>query len=360
MKSHLIINCPAPYYIQHTVCHYEQAKDEGRRVGIIVTDTRPVFGFLQSLNLDLDFLEFFACDPKAILLGTPLHTFQSRIYYQKMCYHFSKRLQDRELWYFGSHNVGPICCLVATAIRLGSKVVNVGWPANDTRFHRDPNLRMFVRRQMLQWVTRSKLRYASLGESENYRNLLLIDESKMGIKLHSGNPEPAIPQKFFYCVSDFIKSGKTILLLDGRDEDNYHDYEVRMREIVGHFRTLGWRVVLKPHPRVGSSAFFEEIVDDIVPAFVPAQFLKRTSFHVVISNISAAMGTFANEGIPTISLEFLHARKVLKERDYFVSMLRNPEYFPDPQRQIQFPKSVADLLLCLESRDPLSPETLRQ
>jgi len=348
MKPLLVINCPAPYYIQHSVCHYEEAKQSGRRVGIVVTDTLPVYSFLESLKLDLDFLEFIPSDPTgAVTLGRPAAALSSHRFYRGIEKLVAKKMREAELWYFGAHNYGPVSALVAAARRIGISVTNVGWPANDTRYDSPKGLRMSLRKTLLEWVTSCPLRYASLGDSLSYQNLLFIDEQKLSVRVAPGLVEPRIPDRYLFTPANSDVSLKNILLLDGRDEESYKNYEARMVEILSPVKDRGWKVFLKPHPRLGSSQFFECIVDGMIPAFVPAQFISRNAFSAVISNISAAMGTFANEGIPTISLEYLHERREPLDREYFVSMLTNPVYFPDPRKQIMFPSSLDGLLAAL-------------
>ena len=206
---------------------------------------------------------------------------------------------------------------------------------------------MTLRKQLYEWITGCPLSYARLGNSPLYQDLMMIDEDKLGIIRTPGDPDPLIPPQFLYRLPELSPKENVLLLMEGHDEDSYLNYEDRMREILDALRNQGWKVVLKPHPRVGSSPFLKEIVDVIIPDNVPSQFLGKDIFQVVISNISTGMGSFAREGVSAFSLEYLHQRKSQNDRAYYHSMLLGEDYATDPSHRINFPQSLSDLLTAI-------------
>jgi hypothetical protein len=183
-----------------------------------------------------------------------------------------------------------------------------------------------------------------MGDSETYRDLALIDEKKLGINQQPLKPDPKILKEYlFKCASPGAPS-KTILLLESADGEYYLNYESRMRELLGELKDNGYYILLKPHPRQGHSQFLGELADTIVPDFVPAQFLDRSAFAFVVSNMSSAMRDFASEGIPTFALEFLHQPINQSDNTYFTSILNEASVLLDPRHRIRFPKTMNDLL----------------
>ncbi len=82
---------------------------------------------------------------------------------------------------------------------------------------------------------------------------------------------------------------KTVLLMtepyrfEFQTKENYDSMNI---EIVKVLKEKGYRVIMKGHPRLGNHPLLENICDDIIPAYIPSEFLDLSSVEFVIGFVS--------------------------------------------------------------------------
>lgn len=81
-------------------------------------------------------------------------------------------------------------------------------------------------------------------------------------------------------------------------EENYNDMNVN---IVNNLHEMGYKVVMKGHPRIGNCKAIENLVDEIIPLFVPSEFIDYTIFSIAIGFVSTSICN-SSEQIPSYTV----------------------------------------------------------
>lgn len=335
----LVIICSAPFYIQHTLTVYQQALKLNKRVRIVVTDTVGVYDFLKSLHLDLDLLHFEPTPP-AFHFGHPFVAFEIR----KQIHHISELLFSHqnpgEMVYFGMINQLIVASLVSRASKSGWAVTDGSWPPTELHYLSACSLRLAVRKMAISFIADCPLVYGSLGKSFTHKDLLFINRRKLGINAEQINPAPNVLTEFEYRPAHKLDPSKTILFIESCDGKYYQNYEIRTQDILFRIRQAGFHILLKPHPRLGCSNFLRELVDDILPSKVPAQFIDKDCFRFVMTNMSTAIMDFSKLGIPSFCLEKLHCRINPSDGVYILQVLTQPSLQSSGIFPILYPETL--------------------
>ena len=76
------------------------------------------------------------------------------------------------------------------------------------------------------------------------------------------------------------------------------DYSRMNVNIVQSLQAKGYQVIMKGHPRIGILESIKDLVDDIVPIFVPSEFIDYSIFRFAIGFVSTSLCNSARY-IPT-------------------------------------------------------------
>ena len=121
-------------------------------------------------------------------------------------------------------------------------------------------------------------------------------------------------------------SPNSVIFFTSINVNGLYEHEVFCKlniEVINILHQKGYKVFLKDHPSDGSPDIpgFKELADEILPSYIPGEFLNLSSFNFAIGLLSTALATTA-EIIPTYS--FLNICNVKNEliRDHAYNYLK--------------------------------------
>ncbi len=93
---------------------------------------------------------------------------------------------------------------------------------------------------------------------------------------------------------------RTVLLFESDDlkitfTKYPREYEKVMLDIINLLKKEGFKIYLKPHPRLGTSSFLLNHDLEIIPDFIPGEFIEYKSFTLVLGIWSKVIANIANQ-----------------------------------------------------------------
>jgi hypothetical protein len=106
---------------------------------------------------------------------------------------------------------------------------------------------------------------------------------------------------------------------------DFPSYRVTTERIFLELKKRGFSVVLKPHPRLGSSAFVSAISDQVLDSAIPAEFLDLPKGNrlMALGLSSTSLGIFADRGIPSVAIVKLYAFASPEEMNRHITYASN-------------------------------------
>lgn len=337
-RSPVVVFCQAPADIKHALGLYEQ--DGGRSFFYFyVVTVEGMAQFLRSLKLENASVEF---------LGQPPHSPTLRHIRNNMAVakwlrtqrseHFAQ-FSNARVYYFTNDRDWVTASFAAYLSRRNDVTHISHYPYVCTQARTSLKERLVI--LVYQWLTGAMMEWRQIEGADSLAKVLYFRHDRHGIETQPADREvSAVLAKYQYEPS--VPAENAILLFDGPDEDDaMQNYDERLREIIGMLVRSGLRLVVKPHPRIPCSApFQEETRLDILPAYVPGEFLPLHRFKAVLGIASSALGEAgiqrAGQGVYSI-IHLFEWRKPA-DRDYFASLVRR--YAQD---QITFVRNLAEL-----------------
>ena len=108
------------------------------------------------------------------------------------------------------------------------------------------------------------------------------------------------------------------------------------KDIIDILHQKGYMVFVKNHPLSGGVGIIDDLADEIIPSFIPGEYLDLSSFNFAIGFLSTAIATAA-EIIPSYSVLNVGRVKDTKLRDSYV------EYLEDYNPNVIFLNSLEEI-----------------
>ena len=334
----MVVFCQAPADIKYALGLYE--RDGGRSFFYFyVVTVEGMAQFLRSLSLDNAAVEFI---PRPLYSPTLRHIGKNlavaKWLRSRRDKHFAQ-FSNARVYYFTNDRDWVTASFVAFLSRRNSVTYVSHYPyvCSETRTSLKERLVILV----YQWLTGASMEWRQIEGADSLSKVLFFRHDRHGIETQAADRElSGVLAKYQYEPS--VPAENAILIFDQPDEDDaILNYDGRLREIIGVLLQFGLRVVVKPHPRIPCSApFQEETRLDILPAYVPGEFLPLQRFKAVIGIASAALGEAGVQraGRGVYSVIHLFEWRKSTDRDYFASLVERYA-----SGQITFIRNLAEL-----------------
>lgn len=299
MNDKAYIVCQAPVEVPNVLSLYEYCKDLYREIIIVSSCTDSYMRFFEYLHIKATFIEWKNCEIDFLrnvslkkyrkniqrnLQQTDLHNsdvyYTSRLDFFALC-HFLEFPEETKFFYRGL---------------MDDKVWKVGEAKNGRIKSHISSCLVRLRKEIF---CHNRLYYYNC----NSLSILGFSPKELNHRLlHSFDNEDYIIKKYKYVPK--ATSAKVAILYTEPYRNAFHteeDYIYLNHEIVKKLHEKGYYVIMKGHPRIGICKEIESEVDEIIPQYVPAEFIDVKCFTLAIGFVSTALAS-ASESIPTYSV----------------------------------------------------------
>lgn len=337
MELVIFIQAPAdiPYFLEI----YE--KHKSKRIIIYVVNVENVYRFIVSLNLDIYGLYFI---PYKLIGYRNIWKYctefiRIRNIWKTM---FTKISMGCEVIFFSRYEDWLTAFFIVRLIeyKSGNIIYYNHYDNNSCYNDRRIDFKIFVGIILLYYLCHIKFR----GVKRELFPEFPIE--KYNIKIIYPVINLPLIRKYYYVYKSPSFSSYNVLLLFSECNQLLFDQQIYNTTILDFFLFLRQKYsmlnyVLKPHPRLGVPKFMTSVVDDIIPEYIPSEFIDPSSFCFCIGVDSTALGHFAlHSEILSYSIIDLIKCKNNEMLDSFKRYL-----IEQSQGHIKFAKSLDDISL---------------
>ena len=306
----------APLKISAVLNCYEAEKAKGHEVSIIIPS------YLNNMKLFIDNLHLKA----HVVLFEGFRWKHALLYsfiYRK---HLKRKLtqigvNDNSLFFFTDVNEGNIGLLLPFLKKCNPtqilSIQDLYDIADYQQTHISSNIKRRIKAKLLSFFYNTHFIAASEGGSEELwtdskaYHFPIIDYSDTSIINKYRIKVTDAPNCVVFYTNEYYNR---------LYEDN--DYDKMNIEIINILHQKGYKVLVKNHPMQGTPNFVNDLADEIIPSYIPGEYIELTSFNFAIGFFSTALAT-ASEIIPTYSVLNVWNVKNAKFRDEFIQYLKN-------------------------------------
>jgi hypothetical protein len=106
------------------------------------------------------------------------------------------------------------------------------------------------------------------------------------------------------------------------DYDFYTNYISELNNIINIIKQKNINIYIKPHPRTGYTNSISNKITDVIPAYVPGEFINFDLFQLIIGIETTTIAHIANTNTDkTYCLLNLFSFKKYETKDYFKKLL---------------------------------------
>ena len=288
----------APADLAYALSIYDAKRREGKPVELFVR-ARSIYEFVRGLPLDGAVVSFlddgftsFPKTPRAIVGARSRLRATYRAHFQAVPgeVYFFTPLMDVTTCYFVSRLAGRCPVFLADHYRLRHPQLTRWGPKTLAKW----SLLKFITGVSFTFCVRKELGGASYSA---------LPREQFEIKLIRSHIDPRVVERYRFPI-DSVAGRTAVLFVWDDDEVGFlRDPRESFRWMVDCLLRQGFRVYIKPHPRLGHPGFLERMNVRMLPAGVPAEFLDLKQFDVRVGVESLALArTAVVSGSPSVSL----------------------------------------------------------
>lgn len=301
MHSKTIIFCQAPADVPFVLAIYEEVVSRSA-VSIFVINVNGLFTFLSSLNLQLEKLVYIPY--KLNNIKSIPHLLEEKRRINQLWEEHFEILDIAEVYFFSRFEDWLTAGFIH---RFSKKMETKIWYADHydeasllyKRRHKF-NFRKFIYKKILKYLTGVNF------STQIIEKLPEFPVSKYKIKKIRIELIPEVFNKYAYVIDDFDLKIPGILFFDSPIEKTVFNslcYDKSLVEIIQLLKDFGFRIIVKGHPRIGTSNAIKNLVDREIPSYVPGEFIDPDQFELCLGLYTTAICHFANNtNLPTFSL----------------------------------------------------------
>jgi hypothetical protein len=316
----IIIFCQAPFDIAYCLSLYLEYKDDAD-ISIYVINVKGTFEFLESLNLKLKNLIFIPYK-KYLSIKNPFLLLKEKKRIKKLYNIHFKHITNANVYFF--YRVFDwITTNYVAKLSSNNKVFFVG---ND-----NPQDKPFkvIKNNLIHNINLCCIRY--ITEIKNYRYIkidfgIMLDFNyvdKFNIERISMSINKNIYNIYRYNKLNIKKPA--ILFFENNpivDYDFYTNYISELNNIINIIKQKNINIYIKPHPRTGYTNSISNKITDVIPAYVPGEFINFDLFQLIIGIETTTIAHIANTNTDkTYCLLNLFSFKKYETKDYFKKLL---------------------------------------
>lgn len=313
--NEIIIFCQAPADIQYALSVYNKYKNCSV-ISIFCIHVEGVYKFLFSLNLDLRKLIFIPYT-KGISKREPLHILKERRRLNKLFRKHFINIIGHELYFF-SHLYDWVLYGIFAKLYKNNKIYLIDhYGFTSDKFSKVNNtIKLVIDLLIYRFITGIYLDVYTINGSP----ILTLPIFKYNVE------KIDVPQDLKEILIKYKQNipinPKSILVFDNGtlDKNWIPNYEQTIISIIHIFIQMNIKVYIKPHPRTGFTKSLK-IYAEILPSYIPGEFLPVENFIGVFGISSTALGKLATVYTKIYSMMDLFSYANESEKDYFKKYL---------------------------------------
>lgn len=308
-KLVLINNAPnvAQYVLARIACRME-----GESVDVLVASRCGLVEFLRQSLAPIQGVRVLALpDTPRVRVSSPSSFRRLRRIVMACADTICQGGNPREVWFFGEFCDGVEAGLVVELARRGARLVDAGHDQYAVTLLK-PTAVEWAYCRLMAMISRTPQKIVSLGGKQRQR---FLDTSGLSVSRRPASSSPEALRPFLFSVDlDAADARPWVLFFDSASNDKvYEEYEGTVRHWFAGLQLKGFRICVKPHPRLGCCGFVGGIPEiRVIPQEVPGELLDYGPFAVALSPFSVALVHTASLGIPSFCLERCLHRQTVK------------------------------------------------
>ncbi|MBN1269162.1 MAG: hypothetical protein JXB04_06200 [Kiritimatiellae bacterium] len=280
----VVVLCQAPAHVKYTLQVYDNLPPDGE-AHIFAINVEGMRDFLTGCGLKRARVDFIPYPREFVSIRHVATNVRLRKSVRALIRKYFQDVSGTTVYYFSNREDWITGAMVA-GLASTNRVVCLD---NEERF---PSKRRVTLREQLmlasyRWVTGAEFELTELPQTTAFRGILRFRAERYGVETQSATVDDAILRRYAFPVD--ADRARAILLFEGSLRIGIIDYEDRVGEILQGLVDRGWRIFIKPHPRLGCSDVVSRHKVTILPAHVPSEFIDPESFGAVVGTVSTAL-----------------------------------------------------------------------
>ncbi len=302
-----VIFCQSPADLKFALEIYERRKSAGAVLFVTfeVDGMRRFLEFLQLPNVVVRHISYPVDTPSLRRWGG---NWALRKWLRDILDEHFLPIQGAEVFYFSNEIewVAPAC------LAYLSRRNHVSWCSHH-KYSCVPTT-AFWRHHLLvriyRWISGAEFEWRQVEGSPAHKHILWFRSDRHGIAHRPLTADTSTVLRTYAHRLPLPVGQRNALIFENPEENIADDYEAVLRQVFQMLVVAGYTVLIKPHPRVGHSPFVAACPVQMIPAFIPGEFLPMDQFALVLGFTSSALGYVARENTERVfSLaKLLHAR----------------------------------------------------
>ena len=289
----VILFCQAPGEVNNLLSSYEEMIKIKVSVTIICLKIKTLKLFLEELNLDAQIV-FFPEVP--ISLKNPIKWFKKNTIVKKNLAQIDFRNSD--IIFYSKFDLQLACYL---HIIKNSSSLTYKRGRDNIAMSRESKINIGltyrIKAFFLSIYTKSKIEFIKRED----RLCEVIDINKYSFKIEDFEIKESIYEK--YCIKFPIKKNSVIFFAEPFQNSfqTKKEYDYLNIALVKYLKKANYKIFVKGHPRKGLHSDVKLMVDNIIPDYIPAEFINLQDFKFAVNFFSVALCS-ASFKIPSYSL----------------------------------------------------------
>jgi hypothetical protein len=315
MNDQAIIFCQAPIETAQVLYIYEKIKPQYKNIIIACLRTKSYIDFFKYMKLEVQYIYIpeFIFSIKHIL-GNIKKISEIKHYAQTI------NINESDIYFTSRFDEQLAFLLVYKKNNNKSYYIY----DKDTIWKLSNKYKMTLKQKLYDWylktITKAKLERFPTSESNALYNIPV--EKMSNCQIIYNKIDSDFFKKHSYKIPNNITERTVIFYsepyrFDFTSQDSYYEMNKRIVDSLHH---KGYKVALKGHPRIGVPDNVMNMVDYIIPAFIPAEFINLKDFTFAIGFVSTSLSDALRE-IPSYSVLKMCPIQNINNYNHFSSFL---------------------------------------
>ncbi len=332
-KQKISIFCQASGDVIHTLALYQKYKDTSD-ISIYCVNVKPIYEYIQSLNLELTQLEFIPYDIN-VSIKRPLSIIKGKRELNKRYLQLFKNKTDETIYFFAIWFDWISFYFLSLLNKTNRLIYYKHYLAVPEEGQTVYSIKKKVDLFYYYLLTNLHLQYTD----EETEKRLLFPYKKIGIESQKALK---IEQRFFshylYRVKNINKKSILFFESDLVNCQFFTNYKSEITEILTALQQKGYSIFIKGHPNLGATKEIKVICDFNIPKEIPAELIDVKQFNCIIGIQSLSMAYFAKAGYLVYSLiDLIDFAKNSDKEMYRNYLNENSNY------KINFPSQISEI-----------------
>jgi len=312
MKEYIVF-CQAPSDIQYALSIYDKHKEHAK-ISFFCINVKGTHKYLSMLDLHIRKLTYISY-PSEFSTNNPIHIYNERrrlsLLYRK--YFYNTKQNDI---YFFSHFYDWITFYFIIRLIKRNRIYFIDHYDSDGskggKIVNNINFKKKIKQYILKYIT--DINFEWFITKQNTIKLRFPFD-RFGIEQIQN---PLVPKRVYTEYSYNPRNfDYPILLFDSNYQDSLNYYDI-IKHIIIRLKENGYHIILKPHPRLGYMKRLEKLTDDIIPSYIPGEFINIQPFTAIIGHSTVALAKIAKMDFHNCYsiLEIIEKKDTVNKRMY--------------------------------------------